>query len=895
MMPRFRIFAVALWFAAVPLAAQPVAPKPERMAALRAMSPLVPRAAATSTPLTVNPAAREEVRQFYRAVYAASDGVAMDWTGNYATGAAGDTSAAFKEATRVRINFFRALVGVPATVTLNAAFNSKAQQAALMMSANNTLQHTGIPTTWTFYTAAGAEAAASSNLALGNTGPDAIAAYMRDDGANNAAAGHRRWLVYPQTREMGTGDVPGNSTFLSSNTTWVMDGQFGAARPATRTVQVPYPPAGFVPYQLVWPRWSFTYPGADFSGATVTMTRAGQSVAVALEPLAANLGEPMLVWLYDGNAGTVIAPHPKPSADTTYTVNVYNVRLNGAAQNFSYNVTVFDPEVAGADAVPVAVTGPTAPAVGTASTYAVAAPTFADSFDWRPLTLTAFAKIYSAENGLDGLAATTTVGYNIVQPITVGAGAAAYRLAHLSPRSPQLLVLPETFYVSGMSSAIALLSRLGIATSIEVAHVQVSTDDGNLWSDVFTQPGTSDSTSSFPASTEAAFVNRSLSLAAYAGRTVRVRLAFTIDPSGTAFVPTATNTVGWFIDNLTLTGVQSVTAGVATNVAGVANFSFTPAAAGALGLQARGVLFGSYPLEWGPVTLVTAIDAAAAANPGRIINLSILAPLAAGETMTLGTVLGGAGTSGNKALVARAAGPALIPFGVANVLPDPTLAFNSTSVSPAALVAANNNWGGSAVLSAAFAQVGAFAYVDATSTDAGIFLPSLAPGSYTMQVSDAGNGAGSVIAELYDATSAGAFTATTPRLINVSVLKQIAAGATLTAGIVIGGATARTVLIRAIGPGLAPFGVGGVMSDPQLTLNNISVSPAAVVATNNDWAGGAAIVAAATSVGAFAVSDTASKDAMLLVTLAPGNYTAQVSPASGTAGGFVIVEVYEVP
>ena len=48
------------------------------------------------------------------------------------------------------------------------------------------------------------------------------------------------------------------------------------------------------------------------------------------------------------------------------------------------------------------------------------------------------------------------------------------------------------------------------------------------------------------------------------------------------------------------------------------------------------------------------------------------------------------------------------------------------------------------------------------------------------------------------------------------------------------------------------------------------------------------------SVGAFALP-AASKDAAIVATLAPGNYTAQVAPVSGTAGGTAIVEVYELP
>lgn len=129
-----------------------------------------------------------------------------------------------------------------------------------------------------------------------------------------------------------------------------------------------------------------------------------------------------------------------------------------------------------------------------------------------------------------------------------------------------------------------------------------------------------------------------------------------------------------------------------------------------------------------------------------------------------------------------------------------------------------------------------------------------------MQVSDAGAGSGSVIAELYDATPNGTFTNATPRLVNVSVLKSIATGTSLTAGFYVGGTTSKTVLIRAIGPtlGLAPFNT-------------------------------------ARRIGAFAVANGTSRDAMLLITLEPGSYTANVSPAGTTAGGTAIVEVYEVP
>ena len=171
--------------------------------------------------------------------------------------------------------------------------------------------------------------------------------------------------------------------------------------------------------------------------------------------------------------------------------------------------------------------------------------------------------------------------------------------------------------------------------------------------------------------------------------------------------------------------------------------------------------------------------------------------------MTMGTALGGVGTGGTKALLVRAAGPSLGALGVGGVLPDPTLAINRLGANEPTVFATNDDWGGAAGLSAAFASVGAFPYTAGGSKDAAVFNSAFAVGSYTVQVAGTG-GAGIVIAEIYDATPASSFTAATPRLVNVSVLKQIGAGASLTAGFVVGGTGGKQILIRAVGPGLAP-------------------------------------------------------------------------------------------
>ena len=867
-MPRPLSWFVPLPLLAASLLAQPRAPTAAEIAARPAPPPLDAPRAAAATPLTVNTQAREEVRQFYRAVYSASENVPMAWTGNYATGAAGDTSEAYKESVRLRVNFFRALAGLPAAITFNANFSAKDQPAALMMSANNALSHTP-PSSWTFFTAAGAEAANNSNLAIGHAGADAVTGYIADGGDNNAAAGHRRWLLYPPTREMGTGDVPGDATFLPANALWVIDGQFGTTRPATRTTEIPYPPAGVVPYPLIWPRWSFSHPGADFSAATVTMTRQGQTVPVALEPGAANVGEPTLVWVYNGLNPTLATIHPRPTADTTYTVNVTNVRLGAASRNFTYNVTVFDPDVAGTDFTPVAIAGPATPTLGAANSYRVALPAFAGGFEWRTLQLATFAQTYGAEAGLEGITATTNAGYDVVQTGVVGTGRASFHLAHPPPTSSQLLLLPELFFVTDATAAVSFLSRLGVASSGQVARVQASADDGATWTDIYTQAGTGDG-----AGGEPSFRPRTASLAAYPGRTVRVRFNYSIATSG-SFFPQTSNGVGWYLDAITLSGVQSTAAGKATSVASGTTFTFSPTAVGPVALQARGVLFGAYPLEWGPLTTVTA-----GAGPGGggssstsyLTNLSVRTTAGNGaQTLIVGFVISG----GSKPLLVRSVGPGLAVFGVPNTIPDPKLEmyFNTTKISE------NDNWEPSAA--AAFNAVGAFA-LPANSKDAAL-VTSLAPGSYSAQASGVDGTGGITLVELYD-TAPG----TDAKLVNVSARSQVGTGGDiLIAGFAIGGTGARTLLIRAIGPTLAAFGVTGALANPKLELYRGST----LLQTNDDW--DATVAPTFGQVGAFQLGAN-SRDAVLLVTLEPGNYTAQISGVGSTTG-VALVEVYEVP
>jgi outer membrane protein assembly factor BamB/subtilisin family serine protease len=278
----------------------------------------------------------------------------------------------------------------------------------------------------------------------------------------------------------------------------------------------------------------------------------------------------------------------------------------------------------------------------------------------------------------------------------------------------------------------------------------------------------------------------------------------------------------------------------------------------------------------------------------RLINLAVRTTAGSGDKLlTVGLAVGGTGTSGPKPLLIRAVGPTLGAFGVTGTLADPKLELFQGG-SPTA-IAVNNDWAGDAAVAAITPQVGAFALASATSKDAAL-LTSRNAGSYTVQISAATGEAGVALAEIYEGTPAPNFTPTTPRLINVSALTRVGTGNdVLIAGFTIGGTGNKRVLVRAVGPTLGGFGVGGVLVDPKLELYRSGT--AASISSNDNWgaaANAAEVSTAFTQVGAFALP-LDSKDAAMLVILPVGSYTAQVSGLGTTPTGTALVEVYEVP
>ena len=193
----------------------------------------------------------------------------------------------------------------------------------------------------------------------------------------------------------------------------------------------------------------------------------------------------------------------------------------------------------------------------------------------------------------------------------------------------------------------------------------------------------------------------------------------------------------------------------------------------------------------------------------------------------------------------------------------------------------------SAPVPTTFGATGAFAFA-AGSRDAAL-VATLAPGAYTTPVG-AGGGSGVTLLEVYDTENA---EAPAVKLVNASTRAFVGTGeSVLIPGFVIGGTGSVRLLLRAVGPALANFGVTGALADPQLTL----FSGTTVVGTNDNWSSASnasEIAAAATNAGAFALT-AGSRDAAMVVTLPAGSYTASISGVGNTTGT-ALMEIYVVP
>lgn len=284
---------------------------------------------------------KEQARKDYMDMYVGSVVSSFSWNGNIANCEQGSLSQDVLDKTLMRIKYFRKLAGLPNDkVTMEADLNAKCQRNALMIRANGSLSHTP-PNTWKCYTEDGYLAANKGNISFGTSDVKNIDAWMEDAGSNNVEVGHRRWILFSNASKFGFGCTE------SSGTLWVINSLPSFTLPSGTPEYIAWPPKGYIPRQVVYPRWSLgvpygSYPfQVDFTDATVTMKNsAGGDVPVTV------ISRTAISPSYGGD--NTIAWEPtgvdlNSNFDQKYSVTVANVKVNGVAKSYTYDVTIFNP------------------------------------------------------------------------------------------------------------------------------------------------------------------------------------------------------------------------------------------------------------------------------------------------------------------------------------------------------------------------------------------------------------------------------------------------------------------------------------------------------------------------------------------------------------------------
>lgn len=189
-------------------------------------------------------------------------------------------------------------------------------------------------------------------------------------------------------------------------------------------------------------------------------------------------------------------------------------------------------------------------------------------------------------------------------------------------------------------------------------------------------------------------------------------------------------------------------------------------------------------------------------------------------------------------------------------------------------------------------RLGAFAPSDANPgphpprTTNSALAPALVSGTYTAHVTSGDGASGVDLVEFYDAGDSSAGVCVR----NLSIRARTGAGSDLLiVGFSVCGKGGLRLLLRAIGPSLAQFGVADPATDPRLILWRHS-DTSAPFASNDDWAGNHEISDAIAAVHAFPIAyDT--RDAAALVTLPPGCYSMHL-PNRDDVPAEVLAEIY---
>jgi hypothetical protein len=241
-------------------------------------------------------------------------------------------------------------------------------------------------------------------------------------------------------------------------------------------------------------------------------------------------------------------------------------------------------------------------------------------------------------------------------------------------------------------------------------------------------------------------------------------------------------------------------------------------------------------------------------------------------------LIGGFIVTGNdsKNVALRGLGPSLAAFGIPDVLADPTLELRAAT---GTIITQDDDWQDDPTQAA---QLTALGLAPNDVKESGI-VATLPPAAYTVILAGKSQTTGVGLVEVYD-TNPGA----NSQLGNISTRGLVLTGGNvMIGGFILGGNNSTRVVVRGIGPSLVQFGVSPVLTDPTLELHD---SNGTLLIANDDWQDDATT---ASQLIALGLAPTDTKESGIIMSLAPGAFTAILAGKNGGTG-IGLVEVYNV-
>lgn len=124
------------------------------------------------------------------------------------------------------------------------------------------------------------------------------------------------------------------------------------------------------------------------------------------------------------------------------------------------------------------------------------------------------------------------------------------------------------------------------------------------------------------------------------------------------------------------------------------------------------------------------------------------------------------------------------------------------------------------------------------------------------------------------------------QLLNISArLRTDTGDNVLIGGFIVSGSGSKKIIVRALGPSLGSSGVSGALADPIVELHD---NTGAIIASNDNWKD-----TQQSQVAATGLAPNDDDESAIVITLAPGAYTAIAHGVSNTSG-VVLLEIYDL-